>query len=494
MINAGLERRVAPWLFFLAGLLMCWLHNPTTLGFYQDNQIYVYVAERVAAGSPPHISLVDHKHALSSILSGWAVWLARLVDANEIFVARMLSITLAAATVAGVWRLVVVLSGSTLAAHLAGLVMLNFVDFFMQATIGYRPKVFMAFFMVWALLHFARGRDVRGGACAIASFLCWQPALLVWGSLLGAAAFDDSRRLRIARLAAGGLLVLFAYEAYFAWHGALGEQLYQSYVMPAAVSQQAIKSLVSTYQFLIRLGLPRSDASYLYVHLYFAALGLAWGWVAMRPRDAWRQARTRPDRLAVLACATATLSFTVVEHQGYPDLFFIHSYIAISCGIAAASAIEILARLVPPWRKSITVVATVACIYFTVSLAVDRLETFPSRHGKHLYRQMALANEVDMLREQYGAVWAVGCPHLLALLHLENHVSYGLLLDPKLRTYLKRETRGEVYRPLRNGEMPGVILLSRAGERDVLSWLTAEYEQIPMPRFKIEGIRVWIRR
>jgi hypothetical protein len=73
-----LRRFVPHAVLFGLALWLLRLYEPFDRPITIDNQLYFYVAERVAAGVPPHLSLVDHKHALSAMLSGWAMWPGRV--------------------------------------------------------------------------------------------------------------------------------------------------------------------------------------------------------------------------------------------------------------------------------------------------------------------------------------------------------------------------------------------------------------------------------
>jgi len=82
--------------------------------------------------------------------------------------------------------------------------------------------------------------------------------------------------------------------------------------------------------------------------------------------------------------------------------------------------------------------------------------------GLHLADQKRLTSQLDLLYDDYGSVWAVGCPHLLAFARRENFLPYALLIDEKVQEYMVRDTQpGRAYLPLRNGKLPGVILSSR---------------------------------
>jgi len=498
-IGAGARRRRAKaalfaLVFFAAGAWMCWQHQPLRKPFTIDNQIYFYMAERVASGVPPYVSFVDHKHALSSLLSGGAIYLGRLAGVGDVLSARLLSMGMASATVSLVWLLGFLLSRSEVASCLAALVSLTFVDFFMQATMGVRPKTFMTFFMMLAVVLFGHRRRVAAGAAACASFLCWQPALLVLGAFGPAVLLERDRWRQAGRVALGALLVLAAYEAYFAWHGALGLQLYLSYVLPSGLASYGKPSLEKSIAYFTSMGLPRKDWERLLPWSFVASQAVAWVWLLARPRQAWRFLRDHTAWVAALTCAQATLLFTFLTHQGYPDMFFVQPWIAIGAGLLFAYGAAALGKLLPRGGSVVrwVIVAAVAC--GLSNLALSRRDMFGFNQRLTLQDQVALADEVEDLRAQHGSVWAIGCPHLLAFHQRENWVPFGLLIDPRVREYMKELAGGGEYRPLRDGKLPEVILDSRGGAGLIIPWMRREYEKQDAPEFRRQGIWLWIRK
>ena len=177
-----LRRFVPHAVLFGLALWLLRLYEPFDRPITIDNQLYFYVAERVAAGVPPHVSLVDHKHALSAMLSGWAMWPGRVFGLDDVYSVRVLSMLFAATLPAALWSVALRLTGRPIVAHIAAFVSLSFDDFFAQAAMGVRPQLFMAVFMTYSFAALGARRHALAGAAAIASFLCWQPALVVFAS------------------------------------------------------------------------------------------------------------------------------------------------------------------------------------------------------------------------------------------------------------------------------------------------------------------------
>jgi len=469
------------------------LHEPFARAITIDNQLYFYVAERVAAGVPPHVSLVDHKHALSAMLSGWAMWAGRAVGLDDVYSVRVLSMAFAATLPAALWAVALRLSGRPIVAHVTAFITLTFDDFFAQAAMGVRPQLFMAVFMVYSFAALGARRYAAAGAMAIASFLCWQPALLVFASSCVAVALERSSRRALVRYAAGGLAAFLLYEAYFWHHGVLGEQLFQSYRMPSDLGGYNYKPLSDGIYFVLRDG--RWGVGW-WIVLPAAYLGVLCVLVA-EPLVRWRSfwGRLRKDALpgALAGTSLLALAFTLIDHQAYPDRFFLQPFIALANGLVWGLPVSwVCDRLGRSGRFAQAASAAVFAIGATLVAAQTRT-SIPAEKGLSLVKQRGLANRVAALQRMYGPVWAIGCPHLLALQRTGNFDPIGIVIDRKVRDYMASTAGEGGYRP-RNGTMPVVLLTSRGGEGMAFPWLRREYWPVADTDLKEQGIHAWLRK
>jgi hypothetical protein len=493
-------RRCAPYAVLVAlALWLCRLYEPFDRAITIDNQLYIYVAERVAAGVPPHVSLVDHKHALSAMLSGWAMWVGRAVGIDDVHSARILSMGMAATLPAALWAVALQLTGRTIVAHIAAFVALTFDDFFAQSAMGVRPQLFMAVFMAYSFAALGARRHAIAGGAAIASFLCWQPALLVFASSCVAIALERSSLRALVRYVAGGLVVLLLYEAYFWHHGALAEQLFQSYRMPSDLGGYKYEPLSKGILFVLRDG--RWGAGWWVVvpAVYLAGLALLVAEPLVRWRSFWARLRSNALPGALTATSVLALAFTLIDHQAYPDRFFLQPFIALANGLAFGLPIAWLCdrggrtgRLGRPERVGQVVSAAIFAAG-SLLVATNNVTWYPAERVITLAKQRELANRAAALRRQYGPVWAIGCPHVLALKRTENFDSIGIVIDPKVRHYMASMGGDDGYRP-RNGSMPVVMLTSRGGEGIAFPWLRREYWPVRDEEFKAHGINTWLRK
>jgi hypothetical protein len=447
--------------------------EPLVRSVQTDNQLYFFVAERVASGVPPHISLVDHKHQLPALLSGAAIAAGRRLGADDVIAARVLSIAVAVVIVVGLFALAHTLTGDPFAAMLTALAFLSFRTVFLEAATGFRPQLFMMGFAVLGHLAFARGRPFAAGALAACAFLCWQPAGLVGLAMFVAAIAGRKRSLTtVASLMAGAIAANLAYEAYYLLHGVIGEQLRQSYLMASSSAGFHPEPITETLDFLTReIGRGRSLQDYLSLLMLLALTALPMVAVIAPERAAAAWASNAGWRAITLAAAAA-VAFTFVDHQAYPDRFFYLPYVALTAAIPAA----VLSRYVAN-RGARAVALTAVGVLFAVLAFRPENKTM----NETLQRQRAFATGpfVALVRKYEGSVWVVGRPDLLAFNYLDNWTSFGMLLDPRVRVYAVERNGGLSYRPLRGGRMPQVILSARGSMRRYAPWLTAEYEPMP---------------
>ncbi|HYC53517.1 MAG TPA: hypothetical protein VEL28_01060 [Candidatus Binatia bacterium] len=442
-----------------------------------DNQLYFFMAERAASGIAPHVSLVDTKSQLATLITAAGIGTGRALGLDDVTAARATSVAAAAAAVVGTGMLAAGLSGMRAAAILAAIALLSMRGFVDHAAIGCNPKIFLAAFIAWAHWLSLGRRDAAAGACAGAAFLCWQPALLV----VAAVAVESARRGGLRRAAttlAAALVPVLPYEAYFLFHQALGEQLLQTYVMTAG-SVHAGADWLASALFVMTEGRPRQAlrlvptafAAWSAGKLLQAASGL---------RSAAVSTPAAPGSTSFVIGAAVSLAFTIYDHQGVPDMFFPAPYLAAGAGIALA------------WCMGLADRAGRAARIAAVTAAAAALAIQLHGGGVHLPAertiddQRALAAQVASLAGEYGSVWVYQGVHLLGLAHLDNHVAYGQLYDD-----VASRLDIQSYRPLREGRMPDVLILPL---RPVpgLSRYRGRYEVIESPAFEREKLRVLV--
>jgi len=359
---------------------------------------------------------------------------------------------------------------------------------FLEAAIGFRPQLFMTSFAVLGHLAFARGRPLAAGVLAGCSFLCWQPAALVGVSMIVAALAGRNRSLSSAAWVVCGLIAAnLTYESYYAWHGALGEQLRQSYLMASSSAGFRPEPLGETLDFLTReVGRGRNLQDYLssvLVMLLAAVPAIA----VLAPESAATAWASSAAWRSVVLAAAGAVAFTFLDHQAYPDRFFFLPYVALT---AAALAAPVLRRVPSSGARRVVVAAT-ALLFAGFGFRPEA-----KAMNATLARQRAFATGpfAELVREHEGRVWVIGRPDLLAFNHMDNWTSFGMMLDPRVRAYAVERSGGLPYRPLNDGRMPEVILAARGSLKRYAKWLTTEYESLPnAERWRNQHISAHVR-
>lgn len=473
--------------FFAITIWLCWLRGAWDMAITIDNQHYFFIAERAASGVPPHVSHFDPKNALAMLVSAAGMDAGRVVGLDDAHASRLVSLAVTGASVALAWALAVELSGSMLAGHLAALIVLCQSGFLLQGSMGNRPKVFMAAFMLAALLAVARDRPARAGVAAGCAFLCWQPALLVSGAAAAAFAFTRRPMRKLARFAAGLLVAVALYELYFVYKGALADQLEQAYEFPFHFMAHRVHVLSRNARYVFHIGPGLRPDSLLPLALA-AVLAAGWGTLLVRPRSTVARLRDRPGFLCLGLAATVALGFTLYDYQGYPDAFLILPFEAVA--VAAGGAFVVRTLRERGWRRLAGAVAVAALVALTCVAVVGGVR----KSGRGLLAQMALGRAVGQMLARGQSIYAIGCTHLLAFNHVDNFVRYGFFFRGIEHYLARRYKGGEGFRPLRDGRMPDIVLLSRRSHLpDGLPWLAHEYREATPGAFRRQRVQVWRR-
>ncbi len=455
-----------------------------------DNQHYFFIAERAAAGVPPHVSQFDPKNALGMLVTAAAMRTGRLVGVDDITASRIVSVGAGAFAVALVWPLARRITGSRTAAWTAFVGMMSLERFVIMSAMGSQPKIFLVAFLEASMLALSHGRVLTAGATAAAAFLCWQPAgaLLATGPLALILARAGARKVALFALAAA--LPIVAYEAYFLYHDALAEQIEQAFVFPS----KYMESLPATLQpvlrrarwtFAISQGV---DAGSIVPLVSLVGLGLLWLGI-LRPSSRIVAAfHGRTDRIYLAATAHVALLSCLVSFQGFPDRFWLDPLMAITAGWVFSLIADRLAAKVSavPWHLCVRGACAASLLWMALAGQWSGTEI------RGLEAQRRTARALGGILDSGYSVYSVGCTHLLALNHVSNFSPYGFFFRG-VEEYLHAKTQGRGYFPLRDGAPPDVILLSRGKYLQQQPWFERDYVRVKRDEFSGQMVQVWLR-
>lgn len=447
-----------------------------------DNRLYFFIAERAASGVPPHVSTPDVKTQLSSLLDAAWIRAGRTVGIDDVHAGRIGAMVV---LVAGIWGtgLAVFEMGATPAASFLGaLSVLAFSGLAGHATVGFNPKILLFTTMAWTQWFVARGRFFGAGAAAAAATLCWQPAAAVALGVAAGALADRRRWKALAGTVAGGLVVTLAYEAWFAWHGVLAAQLFQSWVLPTGSMHDDVDWMrgVRFVLFGERHGIDRyGAAAACFALLPVAVLLRAAGLPIPVPG---RQPAPASAMVSLIVTGGLTCAFTAYEFQAEPDRFLLCATFAVAIGLVIDRLVAGTAALAGP-GSAFRMQGALAALLLMAGLRGG--ETRWQRHGT-LADQRTAGSIVAMLAESRGSVWAYGCSHLLGLAHLDNHHPLDRFWDD-----LRRVVDEDEFTPYARGRLPDVILRCRRlpGHERIL----AQYVSLPLPGLATEKVHVFVR-
>ncbi len=465
---------------------LCFAYGVRDRPLLADTQLYYFIGERAASGVPPHVSQVDIKTSLGPIASGLAIRAGRALGVDDVAASRAVSVAAAAASVALAFLLAAQFSGSLAAGAVAAAALLSTNGFFFEASTGSSPKVFLVPLLLAAHLAAARRRWSWSGIAAAAAFFCWQPGGVVVGSAGLALLLDRRSRWSDAvRFAVGVAVTALAYEGYFWWHGALAEQLHQEFVLAFESVSRPFDAAEAFWFFLTeaRAWQQTPNAAPAGFFVVGALLALA---LAVRPRRALDLVRTRPGEVSFWTAAAVGTAFTLREHQAHPDMMLVQPAFAVACGVGAGWIVSIASRVrFGAWVA--TALAAAVVVAFLADAQKDARSAAP--RSPKLDDQRTLANLLDVYRDHRGSVWVVGAAHLLGLEREDNWVPHAYLAGP-----ITSEIDFHTWRPLRDGRMPEILLVSRGIFPGSKAWLRPEYEEITPAAFAAQRIRVYARK
>ena len=191
-----------------------------------------------------------------------------------------------------------------------------------------------------------------------------------------------------------------------------------------------------------------------------------------------------PTWLYIHLCAVGTVAFTLYDHQGLPDMFFMLPYFAV---ISAWVFDQLVAKLEAARGRVAGWVGVGLCTVMFIFLST--LTTWLFKAHFTLPEQYRLAERVGEFVAEGQSVYAIGCPHLLAFNHVNNWTNF-IYFSKGQQKLILHET-GETFRPAQNGVWPSIILMARRAPDGSKEWLEEKYEDVTTPDFKAQWITVY---
>jgi hypothetical protein len=409
-----------------------------------DQRYYTYFAYLIAEGRVPYRDFFDNKTPLAILMGAAAHRLGSWAGVEPLLAVRALELAIVAAGGMLLFALLKrVYAGSAAAGAMGLLAYCGFLLLGAYPAIGVLPKLRMGVLAWLAALLLARGRWGAAGAAAGLALLDWQVGGLALVALLAAAlAGPEGRGRRCASVLGGAALALLPAGLYLLANGALGAAWSQS-VASLAGSGEAAASLGMTSR-LARLA--RVTLAGCAGQLWLLAAGIAGlGLLARRLRLLRRRGQGALGT-ALGVYSYGLLGFTLLDFQGYGDLYPVLQCLALFAGVTLTECLRAAQRaaLRAGHRRARHVRRLVGASALALVAALAR----PVVHGGFSpadrpqsahpgatlddQRQVAerVTRELDLARTAF-----VGTPELLLLSGRENTVPFAYWNRVTLRHY-----------------------------------------------------------
>ncbi|MBY0277656.1 hypothetical protein K2Z84_20165 [Candidatus Binatia bacterium] len=402
-----------------------------------DVRYYVHFAPRVADGAVPHRDFFDNKTQLATFAGAAFVRAGRALGIDPLLAMRtgFLALSwLAAMLLFAILRRLY--GGSCVIGLLGMLCYLGFSLLGFLPALGPLPKLLMGISASLAALLAAAGWWTTAGAFGAVAFLDWQIGVLAGLGVFAAALCERDARLATAvRTACGGIAVLFAGCAWFAWHGALGVTWRQVVLTSLARGETALAHKTFSGRVLqildtIHVACPG--------HRWLVALGVVG--MALFPLLAWRLRGSREQRLVIVLAVFhyGIVAFSLTDYQAYGDLFALLASLAVFAAVALGEAYRVLAMVVArssddpavgARRARVLAIATVLLAALVLRAGRPRLDiVLPDKIAKgaaSLADQESVTRQIRALTSGRGSVVFVNCPEQLYLTHHVNPLPFG---------------------------------------------------------------------
>lgn len=385
----------------------------------RDEAVFAYAGQQLAEGVPPYASILDAKTPLASFVAGGSVAVGRAIGIDDLIAIRVVFFAIATLTVVAVFVAAALLFQSVAAGFAAGIAFLTFKGFAVDALGGPNAKTPGVLFAAVTTALLVHRQWFLAGICASLALLVWQP-LAVYALVVVISALvlsERSNRWRSVAKATVGLAIPGIITlAYFSVAGALGPLIENAVLIPTVGRPPAEGDIVSR---IVHIGAIVAG------HYGFGGLVVWGGLASIALLVALRLWRLRSDGVAALvdpvlvvvgvplACIAA---MSLVDFQGYPDVYPLLPYAAFGIGGVVAAGLAWLDR----GTRSITKRVAAIALLGAVVAATWAMYSAPRPEGTALRRQRAAVTRAERLLRPGDVVRVLGNPAPLVLMGRRN--------------------------------------------------------------------------
>jgi 4-amino-4-deoxy-L-arabinose transferase-like glycosyltransferase len=378
----------------------------------RDLAIYSYAGQQALDGVPPYVSVLNRAGPLAQLIPAAGAAVARLGGFDDLLGIRLLFMCIAVACVCVAYLLGRDVFRSAGAGVATAAALLSFAGFIEFATNGPREKTPMVLFMLLALWAMARRRWFATGIYVALATLILQIAFFVLApaALVAALGAGPRRRLRaLLRIAAGGLVPVAGFVAYFWSAGAL-RQFVDGFLLINARYTTVSRPDFGHDWNRLRAGYGPS--------LWMLLVGLVAVVFLFLPvlRERGRRDPAVPTLVGLAAACVFGIAWTVRDFDSWPDAFPLLPLAAVGAG----GLVWELARRLPRQAAMATVLAwAVAAGALAVTFSIgQRDHTLPAQRA-------AVASVLSQLPPD-ATVLSIQAPQPLVLSGKTNPTRYQM--------------------------------------------------------------------
>ena len=407
----------------------------------RDEAVYAYGGQQLAEGVPPYVSIAAQKTPVSIMVAGVAVAGGRTAGVDDVHAIRWAFFLVACLTVAAVYFAGVSLFSSPVAAMVGVAAFVAFRGFALDALGGPNAKTPGVLFAVLATALLARRQWFWGAIAAALATLVWQPLVIYSIVAVVAAWLGSDRALRWRNSAvavAGGAIPASLTIAYLFATGALDEFVQSAVLLPITGRHTAASAAPGTLDHIldaVRRGY--GVGQYLFWGgMLLLAVVIAWRIWGMRQTA--RALGGDPLISVVLIPLLFLVAFSLVDFQGYSDLFPLLPYAALGVAGAVSAVIAVADSM---GRRPVALVLAGAGVLFLAGATWTAYGSTGST-ATDLVQQRRDAREAAAQIQASDTIYALGDPTPLVLLQRRNPSRFIYLASGVDRWLIDRTPMG----------------------------------------------------
>jgi hypothetical protein len=404
--------------------------NPLTKPLSYDGGVFVYLAQQIASGNPPYMTVFDHKTPLAGILGAIFIELGRLFNIYDLYAVRAGALILSIIHVLLILLLIKALTKSSVAAITGAVLLAGFSGYAEINASWLDPKCILIVAQTAMLYCILKDKLVIAGICSILAGLSWQPGFI--SCLLGLLTIliiYPRQRKNIARYLVGIGLSSAIFLAYIYFQGAFTDFILQAFVfnvtkyIPEKVPTSLLEQTRHIYGIINRFYGP--EVWEFQVALILVPIFTFFTFKPVLNKEDVQIRRTQGLYIAVLGFTFTYLFLSLANFQGGPDLLPFLPNIVL---IIVLTSHQIISALEHKLNRAInagnnhSLLALIIVIY-PLMVAAPTVISF--RHLAVECPHTTLQEQEEWItglinHSKIKSIQVVGAPEFLAISHTKN--------------------------------------------------------------------------